>query len=153
MVGEKLSYIFVASIAFFVTYIITPFIARVGIKENLVDKPGYRKIHRDSIPNLGGIVIFFGFILSILFVVPVEVKTKGLLAGSVIILLLGIVDDIVDLRPRHKFLIQTLPALLLLGYNYQLINQFINQLSNNIALSCSSLANNNFNQFIAKRFP
>lgn len=122
-----MSYIFVALIAFFVSYIITPFIARVGIKENLVDKPGYRKIHRDSIPNLGGIVIFFGFILSILFVVPVEVKTRGLLAGSVIILLLGIVDDIVNLRPKYKFLIQMLPALLLLCYNYQIINEFINQ--------------------------
>jgi len=121
------NYILVAGIAFFVSYIITPFIAQVGKKENFVDKPGYRKIHSDSVPNLGGIVIFFGFILSILFIIPIEGKAKGLLAGSVIILLLGIIDDIVDLRPRYKFVIQMVPALLVIGYHYQLINQFIVQ--------------------------
>jgi UDP-GlcNAc:undecaprenyl-phosphate/decaprenyl-phosphate GlcNAc-1-phosphate transferase len=118
-------YILVAGIAFFVSYIITPFIAQVGKKQNLVDRPGYRKIHSDSIPNLGGIVIFFGFILSILFVIPIEGEVKGLLAGGVIILLLGIIDDIVDIRPRYKFLIQMVPALLVIGYHYQIINQFI----------------------------
>jgi len=121
------NYILVVGIAFFVSYIITPFIAQVGKKENFVDKPGYRKIHSDSVPNLGGIVIFFGFILSILFIIPIEGKAKGLLAGSVIILLLGIIDDIVDLRPRYKFVIQMVPALLVIGYHYQLINQFIVQ--------------------------
>ena len=122
-----MNYILVAGIAFFVSYIITPFIAQVGKKENFVDKPGYRKIHSDSVPNLGGIVIFFGFILSILFIIPIEGKAKGLLAGSVIILLLGIIDDIVDLRPRYKFFIQMVPALLVIGYHYQVINQFIVQ--------------------------
>ena len=122
-----MNYILVAGIAFFVSYIITPSIAQVGKKENFVDKPGYRKIHSDSVPNLGGIVIFFGFILSILFIIPIEGKAKGLLAGSVIILLLGIIDDIVDLRPRYKFVIQMVPALLVIGYHYQLINQFIVQ--------------------------
>jgi len=121
------NYILVAGIAFFVSYIITPFIAQVGKKENFVDKPGYRKIHSDSVPNLGGIVIFFGFILSILFIIPIEGKAKGLLAGSVMILLLGIIDDIVDLRPRYKFFIQMVPALLVIGYHYQVINQFIVQ--------------------------
>lgn len=120
-----MNYILVAGIAFFVSYIITPFIAQVGKKQNLVDRPGYRKIHNDSIPNLGGIVIFFGFILSILFVIPIEGGVKGLIAGSVIILLLGIIDDIVDISPRYKFIIQMIPALLVIGYHHQVINQFI----------------------------
>jgi len=121
------NYILVAGIAFFVSYILTPFIAQVGKKQNFVDKPGYRKIHNDAIPNLGGIVIFFGFLLSILFIIPIQGKMKALLAGSVIILLLGVVDDIVDLRPRYKFIIQMIPALLVIGYHYQVINQFISQ--------------------------
>lgn len=122
-----MKYIGVAGIAFFVSYILTPFIAQVGKKQNFVDEPGYRKIHSDSIPNLGGIVIFFGFLLSILFIIPIQGKVKGLLAGSVIILLLGVVDDIVDIRPRYKFFIQMLPALLLIGYHTEMINQFIVQ--------------------------
>ncbi len=122
-------YIEVGVIAFIVSYILTPYMARVGKKQNMMDLPGHRKIHEEAIPNLGGIVIFFGFLLSLLFVVQIEGQIKALLIGGVIILLLGVVDDIVDLSPKHKFIIQMVPALIVIIYNSDLINSFIvNQL-------------------------
>jgi UDP-GlcNAc:undecaprenyl-phosphate GlcNAc-1-phosphate transferase len=124
-----LKYLEVGTIAFIVSYILTPYMARVGKKQNMVDIPGHRKIHEEAIPNLGGIVIFFGFLLSLLFMVQIEGQTKALLIGGVIILLLGVVDDIVDLSPKHKFIIQMVPALIVILYNSDLINSFIvNQL-------------------------
>lgn len=122
-------YIEVGVIAFIVSYILTPYMARVGKKQNMMDLPGHRKIHEEAIPNLGGIVIFFGFLLSLLFVVQIEGQIKALLIGGVIILLLGVVDDIVDLSPKHKFIIQMVPSLIVIIYNSDLINSFIvNQL-------------------------
>ncbi len=118
-------FIAVSLIAFFISYIITPFIALLGKKQNLVDKPGYRKIHNDAIPTLGGIVIFFGFLFSVLFLVPLQRQEQVLLAGSIIILLLGIVDDIADLKPQIKFGIQMIPALLFIIFYNNLINRFI----------------------------
>ncbi|OFW50587.1 MAG: hypothetical protein A2163_03015 [Actinobacteria bacterium RBG_13_35_12] len=124
-----MKYIEVGIIAFIVSYILTPYMARVGKKQNMIDMPGHRKIHEEAIPNLGGIVIFFGFLLSLLFVVQIEGQIKTLLIGGVIILLLGVVDDIVDLSPKHKFIIQMIPALIVIIYNSDLINSFIvNQL-------------------------
>jgi len=124
-----LKYLEVGVIAFIVSYILTPYMARVGKKQNMMDMPGHRKIHEEAIPNLGGIVIFFGFLLSLLFVVQIEGQIKALLIGGVIILLLGVVDDIVDLSPKHKFIIQMIPALIVIIYNSDLINSFIvNQL-------------------------
>ena len=124
-----MKYIEVGVIAFIVSYILTPYIARVGKKQNMMDIPGHRKIHEEAIPNLGGIVIFFGFLLSLLLVVPIEGQVKALLIGGVIILLLGVIDDIVNLSPKHKFIIQMIPALIVVVYNSDLINSFIvNQL-------------------------
>jgi len=124
-----LKYLEVGTIAFIVSYILTPYMARVGKKQNMMDMPGHRKIHEEAIPNLGGIVIFFGFLLSLLFVVQIEGQIKALLIGGVIILLLGVVDDIVDLSPKHKFIIQMIPALIVIIHNSDLINSFIvNQL-------------------------
>ena len=124
-----MKYIEVGVIAFMVSYILTPYMARVGKKQNMIDMPSHRKIHEEAIPNLGGIVIFFGFLLSLLFVVQIEGQIKALLIGGVIILLLGVVDDIVDLSPKHKFIIQMVPALIVIIYNSDLINSFIvNQL-------------------------
>ncbi len=124
-----MKYLEVGVIAFIVSYILTPYMARVGKKQNMIDMPGHRKIHEEAIPNLGGIVIFFGFLLSLLFVVQIEGQVKALLIGGVIILLLGVVDDIVDLSPKRKFIIQMVPALIVIIYNSDLINNFIvNQL-------------------------
>jgi UDP-GlcNAc:undecaprenyl-phosphate GlcNAc-1-phosphate transferase len=120
-----LKYIEIAVIAFIVSYILTPYMAQLGKKQNMVDLPGHRKIHEEAIPNLGGIVIFFGFLLSLLFIVPIEGQIKNLLVGGVIILLLGVIDDIVDLSPKHKFIIQMIPALLVVIYNSDLINSFV----------------------------
>lgn len=124
-----MKYIEVGVIAFIVSYILTPYMARVGKKQNMVDIPGHRKIHQEAVPNLGGIVIFFGFLLSLLFVTQIEGQLRVLLIGGVIILLLGVVDDIANLSPKHKFVIQMLPALIVIIYNSDLINNFIvNQL-------------------------
>lgn len=121
-----MKYIEVGIIAFAVSYILTPYLAQVGKKQNMVDLPNYRKIHETAIPNLGGIVIFFGFLLSLLFIVQIEGQIKILLAAGVIILLLGIVDDIADLSPKHKFIIQMVPALMVIISNSDSINIFIN---------------------------
>lgn len=124
-----MKYLEVSVIAFMVSFILTPYMARVGKKQNMLDIPDHRKIHEEAIPNLGGIVIFFGFLLSLLFVVQIEGQVKALMIGGVIILLLGVVDDIANLSPKHKFVIQMLPALIVIIYNSDLINSFIvNQL-------------------------
>lgn len=124
-----MKYIEIGVIAFIVSYILTPYMAHVGKKQNMVDVPGHRKIHEEAIPNLGGIVIFFGFLLSLLFVIQIEGQFRALLIGGVIILLLGVIDDIANLSPKHKFVIQMLPALIVIIYNSDLINNFIvNQL-------------------------
>ena len=121
-----MKYIEVGIIAFAVSYILTPYLAQVGKKQNMVDLPNHRKIHNGAIPNLGGIVIFFGFLLSLLFIVQIEGQIKILLAAGVIILLLGMVDDIVDLPPKLKFIIQMIPTLMVIISNADLINIFIN---------------------------
>ncbi|MDD5015992.1 MAG: MraY family glycosyltransferase [Atribacterota bacterium] len=124
-----MKYLEVGIIAFVVSYILTPYMGQVGKKQNMVDMPGHRKIHEEAIPNLGGIVIFFGFLLSLLFVIQIEGQFRTLLIGGIIILLLGVVDDIANLSPKHKFAIQIIPALIVIIYNSDLINNFIaNQL-------------------------
>lgn len=121
----NVNFILVAVSSFFVSLIITPFFTQLGKKQNFVDKPGYRKIHTDDIPNLGGVVIFFGFIMGTILFIPIQGEIRGLLAGSMIILLLGVVDDIVDLKPYHKFIIQLIPAFLFIIYQFGNIHQFI----------------------------
>ncbi|GAB4115863.1 MAG: MraY family glycosyltransferase [Candidatus Caldatribacteriota bacterium] len=120
-----MQYLEVGIIAFIVTYILTPYLEKVGKKQNMVDIPNHRKVHEKAIPNLGGVAIFFGFLLSLLLGSQIDIQIKFLVAAGTIILLLGIVDDIVDLSPRNKFFIQMLPALMVIISNQALIKNFM----------------------------
>lgn len=94
----------------------------------LFDMPdGYRKIHTEPIPRLGGIAIYIAFFttigLSYLFrdmsqlvqrtVLPNATVSgmTGLLGGSTILLLTGIVDDLRGVTPLRKLFFQVLAAL------------------------------------------
>jgi UDP-GlcNAc:undecaprenyl-phosphate GlcNAc-1-phosphate transferase len=67
------------------------FALRVG----MVDRPGPRKVHLQPIPMLGGLAIYFGVALSVLFLVegPARGQVWGILAGATLIAAVGILDD------------------------------------------------------------
>ena len=98
--------------------LLVPLVRRFAYAIGKVDKPGTRKIHKDPIPRLGGIAIFLGcfvslFILDLLkpgFFYQLPPQWKGLLAGGSIIFLVGLLDDLYDLRPRVKLLGQIIAA-------------------------------------------
>jgi UDP-GlcNAc:undecaprenyl-phosphate GlcNAc-1-phosphate transferase len=61
----------------------------------MVDRPGPRKVHLQPIPLLGGLAIYFGVALSVLFLVegPARGQVWGILAGATLIAAVGILDD------------------------------------------------------------
>ena len=67
------------------------FALRVG----MVDHPGPRKVHMQPIPLLGGIAIYAGVALAVLFLVqgPARAQVWGILAGATLIAAVGILDD------------------------------------------------------------
>ena len=68
-------------------------------------------MHKKPTPRLGGLAIFLGFMVSILIFVPIDVQLRGILLGAVIIVVLGVVDDITPLRAYFKFVVQIAAAL------------------------------------------
>ncbi|MBV6647523.1 MAG: undecaprenyl/decaprenyl-phosphate alpha-N-acetylglucosaminyl 1-phosphate transferase [Cyclobacteriaceae bacterium] len=108
----------VISIAFLVTFFLMPLIIRVFTAINLLDAPDRRKIHKTSTPSLGGIAIFTGIILSLFIVLPFSelANYKFLLAGMILLFILGVRDDISSLQARHKLVIQGLSAFLVVQY-------------------------------------
>ncbi|QJD97564.1 undecaprenyl/decaprenyl-phosphate alpha-N-acetylglucosaminyl 1-phosphate transferase [Mucilaginibacter robiniae] len=90
-----------------------PSIIKIAHEKNLFDAPHEkRKIHKSITPNLGGLGIFTGFLIALaLFVKPETLKECNyLLAGGVIIFIIGIKDDIIGVDPLKKFLAQFLAA-------------------------------------------
>ena len=103
-----------AVVAFLTTPVVKSLAFRVGaVDDPKKDKDPGRRMHRDPIPRMGGLAIFLGFLLStLIFVVPLTNPTKGMLVGAIIIVILGIFDDIYDLPAKLKFLVQIVAAVI-----------------------------------------
>ena len=103
-------------LAMVVAFVSTPLVKTLAQKVGAVDVPkDARRMHDHPIPRMGGLAIFFGFMVStLLFVWPSTAQLeqlRGMLLGAVIIVVLGIFDDIYSLRAWFKFLVQIAAAL------------------------------------------
>ncbi|MBU0581155.1 MAG: undecaprenyl/decaprenyl-phosphate alpha-N-acetylglucosaminyl 1-phosphate transferase [Candidatus Margulisbacteria bacterium] len=108
-------YLLAFTIAFITVLYITPKIQRFAIKFNIVDNPSARKVHKKAIPLLGGLAIFAAFSICLLLIAqPFSQITQGIFLGGCLIILLGLWDDYLGLKPLKKFLGQVMIALIMI---------------------------------------
>lgn len=99
-------------VALVVSLVSTPVAKNLAYRMGAVDVPkDNRRMHKQPIPRMGGLAIFFGFILSALIFLDMTPQLRGMLLGAVIIVVLGIFDDIYSLRAMFKFVVQIVAAL------------------------------------------
>ena len=99
------------AVAFVLCFLMTPQVKRFAENIGAIDEPNERRINVRPIPRMGGLAIFFGFVVSALLVVNMSTPVMGLLLGAVIIAVMGALDDILSLNPWIKLAGQILAAL------------------------------------------
>lgn len=104
--------------SYIISFLIIPVIIKFTKKrKKFLDKPGRRKVHKKFIPSMGGIAIFFGFVLSFMIWSPLAgiYSNAYILAALLIIFILGLRDDIITLKPINKLLGQLLAASIIIA--------------------------------------
>ena len=105
---------------------IHPKIVQIAILKNIVDQPDARKLQRQPVPVLGGVAVFFGIVAgigSMYDIVNTEVLMIVVLA-MMAMLYTGTMDDILNLSPKLRFLIEIVVMLLLITYGGYSVNNF-----------------------------
>ena len=96
-----------------ISFAVTPIVKAIAPKIGAMDIPkDGRRVHDHPIPRLGGLAIFTAFIIGVLIYVDIDVQIRGILIGAVIIVILGVIDDIVSLPALLKFVVQIIAALI-----------------------------------------
>jgi len=98
-------------ISYILGLFIVPFVMYYSDKKGLVDTPNARKIHTGKISRLGGIAIWIATMMTFLCLIvlsyyPYGSLLSGILLGSSLMFLLGLVDDIYGLGAKFKLFIQ-----------------------------------------------
>lgn len=141
----KLSEVHVHIIAAIISYLLGVFIVPLVIayskKQGLIDEPNERKIHTQPISRLGGIAIWSSTMLTFLFLVilsyyPYGKLLSGILLGSTMMFLLGLIDDLYTLNAKFKLFIQIaiVSLVYLLGVKIDSIINPLNPLGGEIHL-------------------
>ncbi|MDF2946814.1 MAG: glycosyl transferase 4 family protein [Bacillales bacterium] len=100
---------------FITVLLVTPLVIKFAIKIGATDKPDYRKVHKKAMPRLGGLAIFFGVIVGFFISGMHNEQVTGIVAGLIVIVCIGIADDIFQLSAKWKFLGQIIAAGMVVG--------------------------------------
>ncbi len=103
-----------------VVLLTTPTVRNIGLKSGRFDPPGGRKVHKHPMVRLGGVSIFMGTLVALLFVwgtggfgiLPPdkEYEIWGVTLGGLAFFLIGLADDLVSLSPQLRLLLQSIVA-------------------------------------------
>jgi UDP-GlcNAc:undecaprenyl-phosphate GlcNAc-1-phosphate transferase len=112
----------------FVTHLLVPAVIRLAVRLRAMDQPGVRKLQASAVPRLGGIAILGGIALAAGFaalgqwtVWGTAVTTRELLAlsgGTLLVLLVGVIDDIRGLSSGKKFLVEMVAAWMMISVGW-----------------------------------
>lgn len=124
----SLSYFYILTsflVSLFVGIVVIPVVVSFCKKKRLYDIPNERKVHKSFVPRLGGICFMPCMILSCMFAIAVFNNVSFSLKfnislwacyffiGLLCIYAVGVVDDIVGLKPKTKFVVQLFAATIL----------------------------------------
>ena len=116
----------VVASALLVSFAATPLVKRFAVHVNAIDDPeDPRRIHKEPIPRLGGLAIFVGFIIAVVLFADIDRQLRGIIFGAVIIIAIGVIDDIFQIRAVVKLVFQILAALVAV-YHGVLVGIFAN---------------------------
>ena len=110
--------------ALLVVVFVHPRVVAFAKKRNIVDNPDARKLQRNPVPVMGGVAVFFGLIAG-LCVASIFLNISELLPIFVavsVILSVGVVDDVSELSPRLRFVIEIAMALMVMFWTGMSLN-------------------------------
>lgn len=101
----------IASIA--IAAFVIPALKIVASRLGLLDKPNARKVHQNLVPVIGGLGIGITLIISLLvspYFIEIISKYYIVVSAALLLMLVGILDDKLNLRASHRLIIQAVCA-------------------------------------------
>lgn len=134
--NNSLPYIFPLVLSFILTLGLTPLVKFLALKYKLsIRNPRSRDVHQKPIPRLGGIAIFVSFWTIVLGyqifnadklqfvsekILSIDKNLLGVFLGSLILLIVGIIDDIKDIKPWLKLFWQFISSLMIVIFGIKI---------------------------------
>lgn len=120
--NSGLLYIILAVIvAFLISFAATPVVIGIAKKIKAIDVPkDERRVHKKPIPLIGGLAIFYGFLISVLCFCVIDEAVAGIILGAIVIVITGVIDDKYNLPAKAKLLMQIVSAIIVVAFGVEM---------------------------------
>lgn len=108
---EYLKYLLVPLL---ISAVITPFLKVVATRLQIYAQINERTVHSGKIARIGGVAIYISFIVCMAVFMKTDMTINGILIGGSIMFIGGLIDDMMELKPRIKLLFEIAAAIVLI---------------------------------------
>ena len=108
------------AVSFVLALVLTPVVAALARHYGVVAKPKTDRWHKKPTAMLGGVAIFLSVLIPNLFLVPDTTYEYVIIRASTFLFVVGLVDDLIHLKPYQKLIGQVLGAAYVVYYGLSL---------------------------------
>lgn len=89
--------------ALVLSFLLTPLAKMISHRFKILDQPGHRKIHKEPIPLMGGVVIYLSCMAALLLAGKLSRELLGIASIGLVFIVFGLLDDAgIKIRARYK---------------------------------------------------
>ncbi len=103
-------------VAMIISALLVPIVKIVGSKLNIIALQNERTIHNGRIVRIGGYAIYISFIICAYIFLKTDVQINSILISSFLVFMIGLYDDIHDVRPKVKLIVELIAATIIIFY-------------------------------------
>lgn len=118
----------IAGASLLLCLVLSPLARRIG----LLDHPHARKVHDASTPLVGGFAIYIPWLVMVVLLVPNPATAVPLLLATAMMLFAGAWDDMHELRPLTRFIVQIIACCIMIFASGVVLNDFGSLLWNGV---------------------
>lgn len=115
-----------AGLGFCITAFCILLLRPLALRLGLTDTPDIRKQHQGNIPLIGGLAMLMGLLVGLLTLAISLKNYRSFIAGSALLVFVGLLDDFRELSPKSRFFAQIAAVLLMIFWG----NIYITHLGN-----------------------
>jgi UDP-GlcNAc:undecaprenyl-phosphate GlcNAc-1-phosphate transferase len=121
-------FVFIFAVALITSLVLTPLTIRFARRLNWLDQPSPRRIHTEPTPRIGGVPLVIAFLVALAFTLAYPrsdekelPRVLGMMLGVAIIAVVGLIDDVRELKPLPLFAMQFGVALIAIASGVRIL--------------------------------
>lgn len=99
-----------------ISIIMIPVVMKAGKQLGIVAHKNKRTVHKVEVPRIGGYAIYISFLIGAVIFLKTDPQINAILIGGFLVFFVGLIDDVHDLSPKTKLIVELIAALIVILY-------------------------------------